>query len=86
MVTLTLSEQELQALKELSRDLKNKWSPAQINLFGSKFKGIANEEADLDVLIKLPFSLDQAIRRGIIHRVFDINLIIRYPAINCRPR
>lgn len=69
-----LSNQEKRALHELSAFIKAQWPQAQLKVFGSKIKGTADEESDLDTLIELPLAITEDIRREIIHRVFEINL------------
>jgi hypothetical protein len=69
-----LSNQEKRALHELSAFIKAQWPQAQLKVFGSKIKGTADGESDLDTLIALPLAITEDIRREIIHRVFEINL------------
>ncbi len=69
-----LSSQDQHALQELSTFIKEHWPQARLKVFGSKIKGTADEESDLDTLIELPLAITEEIRRGIIHRVFEINL------------
>ena len=69
-----LSSQEQQALQELSSFIKAQWPQARVKVFGSKIKGTADEESDLDTLIALPHAVTEDVRRQIIHRVFEINL------------
>jgi predicted nucleotidyltransferase len=69
-----LSSQEQQALQELSSFIKAQWPQARVKVFGSKIKGTADAESDVDTLIELPQAVTEDIRRKIIHRVFEINL------------
>jgi predicted nucleotidyltransferase len=69
-----LSESEKDALIKLMSDLRASWPGAKFKLFGSKAKGLADEESDLDLLIVLPGDVSEDERRQIIHEVFDINL------------
>jgi predicted nucleotidyltransferase len=69
-----LSNQENRALHELSAFIKARWPQAQLKVFGSKIKGTADGESDLDTLIELPLAITEDVRREIIHRVFEINL------------
>lgn len=71
---LKLSKIEKDALKKLVTDLRFSWPDTEFKLFGSKVRGIADEESDLDVLIILPCDVTPEIRRQIIYTVFDINL------------
>jgi len=69
-----LTKNEKQALNELVTDLKSTWPGLKVKVFGSKVKGIADEESDLDLLILLPCDVSESIRREIICKVFDMNL------------
>jgi len=69
-----LTKSERCALSELIRDVKAFWPGTKFKLFGSKVKGIADEESDLDLLIVLPCDVTEEIRKQIIHKVFEINL------------
>ena len=71
---LKLAKSEKDALLELVVDLKSSWPGTQFKLFGSKVKGVADEESDLDLLIVLPCEVTEDIRRQIVHKVFDINI------------
>lgn len=68
------SESEKDALIKLMSELRVSWPNAKFKLFGSKVKGLADEESDLDLLVLLPCDVSEDIRRQIIHKVFDINL------------
>jgi len=70
-----LSEKEKQALIKLITELKASWPGTKIKLFGSKVKGSADKESDLDVLILLSNDLSNNIRRRIVHKIFDLNLL-----------
>jgi predicted nucleotidyltransferase len=69
-----LSSQDQNALQELFTFIKENWPQTRMKVFGSKIKGTADEESDLDTLIELPLAITEDIRRQIIHRVFEINL------------
>lgn len=69
-----LSSQDQNALQDLSTFIKGQWPQARVKVFGSKIKGTADEESDLDTLIELPLAITEDVRRQIIHRVFEINL------------
>lgn len=68
------TEEEVQALNKLITELRASWPGVKVKAFGSKVKGIADEESDLDVLILLPCDVTEEIRRQIVYKVFDINL------------
>jgi uncharacterized protein len=74
MKNLNLSRTEKNALTALSKGIKDQWPQAELKIFGSKIRGTADLESDLDLLIALPVEIDQNIRRKIVHLVFDINL------------
>ncbi len=69
-----LSSQDQRSLFELSSFIKTQWPKARLKVFGSKIKGTADAESDLDTLIELPITVTEDVRRSIIHRVFEINL------------
>jgi len=77
MAILNLYENEKQALDELISFLKINWPLAKFIVFGSKAKGMADEESDIDLLIVLPCLVTEDIRRIIVHKVFDVNLIYK---------
>ncbi len=70
-----ISKNEKQALDELIAELKSSWPGVKAKVFGSKVKGIADDESDLDILILLPSAVSEDARRQIIYKVFDLNLI-----------
>ena len=70
-----LTQAEKLALISLIISLRADWPCAKFTLFGSKVKGMADEESDLDLLVILTCPVDDEIRRRIVHRVFEINLI-----------
>ena len=69
-----LSNQEKLALNQLTNHLTNNWPGTKLRLFGSKVKGTADKESDIDVLILLPCEVTEELRRQIIHIIFDVNL------------
>lgn len=71
---LRLTENEIIALTELTTALRELWPQARIKLFGSKATGTFDAESDVDVLVLLPCSVTETIRKQIIHKVFEINL------------
>jgi DNA polymerase sigma len=70
-----LTQAEKLALSNLITSLRADWPYAKFTLFGSKVKGMADEESDLDLLVILTCPIDDEIRRQIVHRVFETNLI-----------
>lgn len=71
---LKLATSEKNALLKLVADLKSSWPDTKFKLFGSKVKGVADKESDLDLLIVLPCDITEDVRRQIVHKVFDINI------------
>ena len=71
---LGVTDTEKIALEEIIKDLKRVWPEAAFKLFGSKVKGSNDPESDLDLLIEMPCTVTEAIRREIIHKVFETNL------------
>jgi len=72
--SLNLTVAEINALTELLTYLKKNCPLARFKLFGSKVKGTADAESDLDLFIELPNPVHNDLRRRIIHKVFEINL------------
>lgn len=72
--SLALSNAEKKAVEELLLTIRAQWPSADVRIFGSKATGTADEESDLDVLVLLPCPVTEAIRKKIIHDVFEINL------------
>ncbi len=72
--SLDISDSEKDALDELVGFIKKEWPLANCKLFGSKLRGTADDESDMDILITLPCSATDEIRRRIVHEVFNINL------------
>ncbi len=73
-MALNLAETERVAIDKLLTILRTDWPSAKFKIFGSKVKGTADEESDLDLLIMLPCPITNEMRRQIIHKVSDINL------------
>ena len=74
MKSLNLTDNEKDALCELTTSLKTDWPTVKLVVFGSKAKGLADEESDLDLLILLPCTITENVRRLVIEEVFNINL------------
>lgn len=73
---LNLLQSEIHALAQLITDIKSTWPQAKFRLFGSKVRGTADEESDLDLLIELPCEITKDIRKRIIYQIFDLNLAL----------
>jgi len=77
MVSLKTSERE--ALKELKIKIVEKFSEAEIILFGSKARGDYDEESDIDLLILI----ERPINRKIEEEIADIsyNIELKYGVV-----
>ncbi|HBI22699.1 MAG TPA: hypothetical protein DDX84_00435 [Nitrospiraceae bacterium] len=75
MEDIYFSDSEKVSLSEITQFLKRKWPLARLKLFGSRVRGTADEESDIDLLILLPCNVTAEIRRIIVEKVFEINLI-----------
>jgi uncharacterized protein len=74
LASLNLTGNEILALTELTAAIRRLWPLAKIKLFGSKVTGTFDAESDVDVLVLLPCPVNEAIRKQIVHKVFEINL------------
>jgi DNA polymerase sigma len=70
-----LTKAEKTALDELITEVRENWPEAKFKLFGSKATGTADAESDIDLFIELPGKVTDTIRRQIIHKAFEINLV-----------
>jgi len=69
-----LSKKEERALNKLIAELRASWPGAKLKLFGSKATGKFDEESDIDILILLPWQVNEKTREQIIDIIFEINL------------
>ncbi len=69
-----LTSKEKQAIQEVSLVLNKKFPVARIILFGSKARGDATSESDIDLLILTNYKMGRNERHKITHEVFEINL------------
>lgn len=74
MCALNLTVMESKALKVLRDEISIEWPGAELTIFGSRASGLVHPESDLDILIKLPGPITAALRRRLVHRIFDLNL------------
>jgi predicted nucleotidyltransferase len=72
---LHLTKAEKMALDELMADVRKSWPEARFKLFGSKASGAADPESDLDLFIELEGEITDTLRRQIVHKAFEINLV-----------
>ncbi len=71
--TEKLSKSEQDALLELKKHLLDKYNLVEIKLFGSKVRGDADKESDIDVLIVLK-EVNNTIEDEIFDICFEIDL------------
>lgn len=69
-----LSNTERAAVEELSKRLRLRYKVARLIVFGSKARGDANEESDLDILVLTFDKATHALRNEMSDVVFEINL------------
>jgi predicted nucleotidyltransferase len=69
-----LSTQEKQALSEIKRRVSAVFQVRQYLLFGSKARGDAREDSDVDLLIVTGSRLTSQDRGRISHEIFEVNL------------
>lgn len=70
---INLNENERKALQTLKSVLSDKFNIADFRIFGSKVRGEATEESDIDVMIVL-YEVNSDIRSKIYDVVFEANL------------
>ncbi len=71
---LKLKENEKKALLELKKRICEKFPDAEIILFGSKVRGDADEESDIDLLILVDSPVDTKLEEEIFHISYEIEL------------
>jgi len=70
---MKLQNNEKRALECLKEELQKRFEVIEVRLFGSKARGEATQESDLDLFIKLK-ELNPRIRKEIYDLCFDLNL------------
>lgn len=70
---MRLSKNELAALEVFQRELRTKFGLIDMRLFGSKARGDATEDSDVDVMVELE-QFTPAIESGIDDLIFSLNL------------
>ncbi len=71
---LNLKENERKALQEFKESLLERFSDAEIILYGSKTRGDNKEFSDIDLLILLESDVDTKLEEEIIGLAYDIEL------------
>ncbi|RLE11802.1 hypothetical protein DRJ04_07350 [Candidatus Aerophobetes bacterium] len=71
---LNLKENEKKALTELKERILKKFPDAEIILYGSKVRGDADEESDIDVLVLLREKVNTSIEEEIFNLSYNIEL------------
>jgi len=71
---LNLKDNESTALQELKRRLLERFSDAEIIIFGSKVRGDYDTESDIDLLILVDAEVNTALEDVIISLTYDIEL------------
>src|SRR5919198_312659 len=70
---LTLMPVEMEALTELKRLLAAQIHPIELRLFGSKARGDAEPDADLDVMIEIE-EMSPSVTGRVYNLVYEVNL------------
>jgi predicted nucleotidyltransferase len=71
---LNLKDNEKKALLELKEKILERFPDAEIILYGSKARGDADEESDIDLLILVKNKVDTKLEEEIIGLVYDLEL------------
>ena len=71
---LNLKENEKKALLELKKRILERFPDAEIILYGSKARGDADEESDIDLLILINDKVDTKLEEEIIGLAFEVEL------------
>ena len=71
---LRLSEKDLKAIYKLKRNLLDKFSRAEVILYGSKVRGNNEQFSDIDILILLDRKIDVKLEEQILGIAYDIEL------------
>jgi len=69
-----LDNEQLNALKEIKKEIKNKFKVENIILYGSVVRAEMDEESDIDLLIITEKKLQREVRHEITDIVFEVNL------------
>lgn len=74
LLELNLKENERQALLELKKKICARFPDAEIILYGSKARGDADEESDIDVLVLLEDGVNWDLKEEIFRIAFKVEL------------
>lgn len=69
-----IAEEERQAIQAASTLLKNRFPIKEIILFGSKARGDADDESDIDLLVLTERKITWQERKALISALFDLEL------------
>ena len=69
-----LPENERRAIEEAARTLKSELPVTRVILFGSKARGDAQPDSDIDLLVLTSCPATTELRRAVSGRLFEINL------------
>ncbi|MEW6621124.1 MAG: nucleotidyltransferase domain-containing protein [bacterium] len=71
---LNLKENEIKALQELKEKILERFPVTEIIIYGSKARGDADEESDIDVLILINKEVNTVLEEEIFHMSYEIEL------------
>lgn len=71
---IALSQRDRFAIHEATRVIRDAADVVEIVLFGSKARGEARPESDIDILVVTARPLSRAERHGVVDRLFQIQL------------
>ncbi len=69
-----LTENETHSIREAAQAMKSDLPVTRVILFGSKARGVARPDSDVDLLILTSDPVTPALRQEISNRLFDVSL------------